>query len=54
MIFVAKADGGVTYVSPEWSAFTGCGANTAMEQGLAAVPAPWRSRDRGDLPAHRP
>ncbi|SFT29228.1 PAS domain-containing protein [Methylobacterium sp. yr668] len=33
MIFVARADGGVTYVSPEWSAFTGRAADTAVEHG---------------------
>lgn len=33
MIFVTKADGGVTYVSPEWSAFTGQTATDAIEYG---------------------
>ena len=33
MIFVAKADGGVTYVSPEWTAFTGQAADEAVEHG---------------------
>jgi PAS domain S-box-containing protein len=33
MIFVANADGGVTYVSPEWSAFTGQIAADAIEHG---------------------
>jgi len=31
MIFVANADGGVTYISPEWSAFTGRPAVEAVE-----------------------
>lgn len=33
MIFVTKADGGVTYVSPEWTAFTGQAATEAVERG---------------------
>jgi PAS domain S-box-containing protein len=33
MIFVANADGGVSYVSPEWSAFTGQPAAEAVEHG---------------------
>jgi PAS domain S-box-containing protein len=33
MIFVTKADGGVTYVSPEWTAFTGQSAAEAVEHG---------------------
>lgn len=33
MIFVAKVDGGVTYVSPEWTAFTGQAAPEAIEHG---------------------
>ncbi|MGU3665579.1 PAS domain-containing protein [Methylobacterium sp. A49B] len=33
MIFVANADGGVSYVSPEWSAFTGQAAAEAVEHG---------------------
>lgn len=33
MIFVTKADGGVTYVSPEWTAFTGQSATDAVEYG---------------------
>ncbi|MGU3664565.1 PAS domain-containing protein [Methylobacterium sp. A49B] len=33
MIFVAKADGGVTYVSPEWTAYTGQPAAEAVEHG---------------------
>ncbi|GJE53079.1 hypothetical protein GOFOIKOB_6155 [Methylobacterium tardum] len=36
MIFVAKADGGVTYVSPEWTTFTGQAATEAMEHGWTA------------------
>ncbi|WP_267359339.1 MULTISPECIES: PAS domain-containing protein [unclassified Methylobacterium] len=36
MIFVTKADGGVTYVSPEWSAFTGQAATEAVEHGWFA------------------
>ena len=38
MIFVTSASGGVTYVSPEWCAFTGQGAVHAAEHGwLQAV-----------------
>ena len=33
MIFVTKADGGVTYVSPEWTAFTGQTSADAVEYG---------------------
>lgn len=33
MIFVTKADGGVTYVSPEWTAFTAQPATEAVEHG---------------------
>lgn len=33
MIFVTKADGGVTYVSPDWYAFTGESAGLAAEHG---------------------
>ena len=33
MIFVTKADGGVTYVSPEWTAYTGQSATDAAEHG---------------------
>src|ERR1700712_5575744 len=33
MIFVAKADGGVNYVSPEWTAFTDQAAADAVEHG---------------------
>ncbi|MGT2479523.1 PAS domain-containing protein [Methylobacterium oryzae CBMB20] len=33
MIFVARADGGVTYVSPEWTAYTGQPAAGAVEHG---------------------
>lgn len=33
MIFVASATGGVTYVSPEWCAFTGQAAEAASEHG---------------------
>ncbi|MCJ2050667.1 PAS domain-containing protein [Methylobacterium sp. J-070] len=33
MIFVTKADGGVTYVSPEWTTFTGQAAAEAVERG---------------------
>lgn len=33
MIFVTNADGGVTYVSPEWTAFTGQAAPDAIELG---------------------
>lgn len=33
MIFVAKADGGVTYVSPEWTAYTGQPAANAVGHG---------------------
>ena len=33
MIFVASATGGVTYVSPEWCAFTGQAASDAAEHG---------------------
>ncbi|MDO9428845.1 MAG: PAS domain-containing protein [Methylobacterium sp.] len=33
MIFVTKADGGVTYVSAEWTAFTGQAAVDAVEYG---------------------
>jgi len=33
MIFVTKADGEVTYVSPEWCAFTGQPASAAIEHG---------------------
>ena len=33
MIFVADANGGVTYVSPEWCAFTGRDEASAEEQG---------------------
>lgn len=33
MIFVTRADGGVTYVSPEWTAFTGQAATAAAELG---------------------
>jgi PAS domain S-box-containing protein len=36
MIFVAKADGGVTYVSPEWTAFTGQAADEAVGHGWFA------------------
>lgn len=36
MIFVTKADGGVTYVSPEWTAFTGQPAAEAIEHGWLA------------------
>jgi PAS domain S-box-containing protein len=33
MIFVAKADGGVSYVSPEWAAYTGQPAAEAVGHG---------------------
>ena len=33
MIFVTDASGGVTYVSPEWCAFTGRDAASAIEHG---------------------
>lgn len=33
MIFVANASGGLTYVSPEWSAFTGQSAADASKHG---------------------
>lgn len=33
MIFVAKADGSVTYVSPEWTAYTGQAADDAAGHG---------------------
>lgn len=33
MIFVTDADGGVTYVSPEWAAFTGQAATDAVKHG---------------------
>ena len=33
MIFVTKADGGVTYVSPEWTAYTGQSPAEAAEHG---------------------
>jgi len=33
MIFVTKADGGVSYVSPEWAAFTGQRGPEATERG---------------------
>lgn len=33
MIFVTDADGGVTYVSPEWTAFTQQAASEAVEHG---------------------
>lgn len=36
MIFVAKASGGVTYVSPEWTVFTGQAAADAVEHGWFA------------------
>lgn len=36
MIFVTKADGGVSYVSPEWTAFTGQAAADAVEHGWFA------------------
>jgi PAS domain S-box-containing protein len=36
MIFVTKADGCVTYVSPEWTAFTGQAAADAVEHGWFA------------------
>ncbi|GJE13836.1 hypothetical protein FOHLNKBM_4902 [Methylobacterium longum] len=36
MIFVAKADGGVSYVSPEWRAFTGQAVEEAVEHGWFA------------------
>lgn len=36
MIFVAKADGRVTYVSPEWTAFTGQVADEAVGHGWFA------------------
>jgi PAS domain S-box-containing protein len=33
VIFVTRADGGVSYVSPEWTAFTGQAAADALEYG---------------------
>ncbi|SFT28257.1 PAS domain-containing protein [Methylobacterium sp. yr668] len=36
MIFVTKADGGVSYVSPEWTAFTGQAAAKAVGHGWFA------------------
>lgn len=36
MIFVTKADGGVSYVSPEWTSFTGQAAPEAAEHGWFA------------------
>jgi PAS domain S-box-containing protein len=36
MIFVAEADGGVTYVSPEWTIFTGQPASEAVGHGWFA------------------
>ena len=33
MIFVTNANGGVTYVSPEWTSFTGQAAAEAVENG---------------------
>ena len=36
MIFVTKADGGVTYVSPDWTIFTGQAAVEAVEHGWMA------------------
>ena len=33
MIFVTRADGGVSYVSPEWTTFTGQTADAAVEYG---------------------
>ena len=36
MIFVTKAEGGVSYVSPEWSAFTGQAADDAVGHGWFA------------------
>ena len=36
MIFVAKADGRVTYVRPEWTAFTGQAADEAVGHGWFA------------------
>ena len=40
MIFVTKADGGVSYVSPEWTVFTGQAAAEAVEHGWFACVLP--------------
>ncbi|WP_267428324.1 PAS domain-containing protein [Methylobacterium sp. GC_Met_2] len=36
MVFVTNADGGVSYASPEWTAFTGQPASDALEHGWFA------------------